>query len=569
MSRVPDRRVMLEELSIRDLGVVDDATLRPSAGLTVVTGETGAGKTMVVAALELLLGGRASSGVVRRGAEVTRVEAALHPPPPGAGDWVEPDEDVLYVTREVREGRSRARVGGRLAPNSALAALLADVVQVHGQADTSRLSEPSVQRDLLDRFGGEELAAALQEYRRAFAAWRDARVELDDLIESERERAREADRLAFELSEIDAVAPEAGEEEPLEAELRRLEHAESLEQAARGGAAALGDDGGARDALGASGALLRGVQGVDAVLDELAARTDALAAEAQELTLDLSRYADTLGVDPERVELLRARHAALARLVRKYGPDAEGVARYGAQTRDRLEQLTGSEERRDALQGALEDLRRRLDIAAEQLRQRRRLAGGLLAAEVDRHLHELAMQGAHLSVEVQPRPAGADGADEVRFLLAANPGEPAVPLGRAASGGERSRVALALRLALADADDAAVLVFDEIDAGIGGQVGLAVGRKLAALARDRQVLCVTHLAQLAAFADQHALVRKTTISGRTRADLQPLDDDARVGELSRMLSGTPDEPVAREHAAQLRALAVADVARSMVDAPVR
>jgi DNA repair protein RecN (Recombination protein N) len=364
--------------------------------------------------------------------------------------------------------------------------------------------------------------------------------------------------LRFELAEIDAVAPMEGEEDRLEAELRRLEHAEGLAEASGRAAAAIADDGGARDALGSAVALLRGVAGLDDDLEVLRGRAEGLAAEAQDLAMELAGYAQGVAGDAARLEELRGRRAALAGLCRKYGPDATAVVAYATTARGRVTELDGGEERAQGLSGEVAELWQEVGRTGAALRSERAQAGRRLADQVERYLEELAMAGARMEVAVEESEPGPVGADRIIFQLAANPGEPMLPLGKAASGGERSRVALAVRLALADVDETPVLVFDEVDAGIGGKVAVEVGRKLGALARGRQVLCVTHLAQLAAFADVHFLVEKGMAEGeRTVATVRALDEDERVTELSRMLSGSPDSELAAGHAAELRAGALA------------
>ncbi len=555
---------MLDELHIRGLGVIDEVTVPLAPGLTVVTGETGAGKTMVVAALELLRGARADGDQIRAGSSRALIEARLDPAPPAAHEWLEDDDDALVVSRELAAGaegsvRSRARLGGRLAPVSALAETVGERVDVHAQSDQVRLADEARQRALLDQVGGAEVAQRREAYAQAYEAWRAADAELHALRTDARERARELDRLRFELDEIDAVAPEAGEEEALDAELARLEHAAALTEAGQRAAEAISGEGAARDALGGALGALREVGGIDAELDALAERAEGLAAEAQDLAMALRRHAEAVELDPERLERLRERKAALAGLCRKYGPDAAAVAAYAEQVRERVERLEGGEERAEQLAAEVEQARAARDEAAEALSAARGRAGERLASEVERHLADLAMDGARFHVELTPVDPGPTGADRVAFVLAANPGEPALPLAKAASGGERSRVALAVRLALADADDTPVLVFDEVDAGIGGAVATEVGRKLARLAQGRQVLCVTHLAQLAAFADVHLVVRKaTTDDQRTRAEVEALDEPDRVTELSRMLSGAVDSELAAGHAAELLAAARAD-----------
>ena len=557
---------MLTELRIRNVGVIDDVTLHLGPGLNVLTGETGAGKTMVVSALELLLGGRADADRVRSGADVAVVEGSLRPPPLQARDWLDESDDELIVSREVASAaasssRSRARLGGRMAPVSALAACVGEVVELHGQSDTTKLAAHAVQRDLLDRFGGPPLQAVLTEYQDRYTGWTQARDELDLLRTSARDRMREADRLRFELDEIDAVGVEDGEDVDLRTELGRLEHAEALTAAATAAAEAVSDDGGARDALAAAAAALGQAAGVDADLDQLGARLESLLAEAEDVGLELHRYATGLELDPARLESLRERQASLVRLSRKYsevapgGIDTKGVAAYAQLAREQLLALDSGEDRAAVLEAEVAQQGEAVARLGEQLRAQRLRAGEELAGVVAGHLRELAMEGACLEVSVVPAEPGAHGSDRIGFLLAANAGEPALPLGKAASGGERSRVALALRLALADADRTPVLVFDEVDAGIGGATATAVGLKLASLAQGRQVLCVTHLPQLAAYADVHFQVSKRQAGERTVAEVVHLDDAQRVAELSRMLSGTPDSAVAADHAAELLASA--------------
>lgn len=550
---------MLEELLIRDVGVIEDVCIRLDGGFTVVTGETGAGKTMVVSALELLLGARADGTRVRAGSDRALVEGRIAPAPSGADGWLLDDDDDLVVSREVAAGaegaRSRARIGGRLAPVSALGQLLGGVVEVHGQGDAHRLVDPSAQRDLLDRSGGPALTAVREQYASSFQRWHEAARELADIEQGVRERAREMDRLAAELAEIDAVAPEAGEDEALRAQLTRLEHAESLLEAARAAADALLADGGARDTLGQALGMVRPVAHIEARLSAVAERAESLVAEVQDLALELGNYADGLDLDPARLDELRNRQAALRGLTRKYGEDADAVIAYAQWARERVTELASGDERRAQLVDEVTQLRQALEDATVALRTVRITAGQELAASVDAHLADLAMAGAAFTVDVDPVEPGPSGGDRVTFALAANPGEPSLPLARAASGGERSRVALALRLSLAAADDAQVLVFDEVDAGVGGEVALAIGEKLARLARGRQVLCVTHLAQVAAYADQHLVVAKRVGGGRTTADVRAIRDGDRLRELSRLLSGSPHSDTAAEHAEELRTFA--------------
>lgn len=558
---------MFEELRIRDLGVIQDVKLRLRPGLNVLTGETGAGKTMVVSALQLLLGARADIEQVRAQASAALIEATVRPVPRSALEWVDPQDDCLIVAREVAaqasEQRSRARLAGRLAPVSALARVLGTVVDVHAQPETARLSGHAEQRGLLDAYGGGALSESAEAYRQVWRSWQEATGELAQLTGNARERAREADRLAFELAEIDAFDPRPGEEKELDALLGRLEHAEELMTAARGAYGALAEEAGARDALGAAVSALRRAGAVDPALATLREQAESLAAHTQELMLDLSAYAENVELDPGALQAARQRRADLQGLLRKYGDDASAVGEYAEHARARLNTLRSGDERVTVLEQTVDRLRRKLIAAAEGLHAQRLLAAERLTKEVGRHLDELAMAGVRLQIEVVSTEPAAHGADRVRFLLA-TPTGPALPLGRAASGGERSRVALAVRLALAEADDTPILVFDEVDAGIGGATARAVGEKLARLARDRQVLCVTHLAQLAAFSDVHLMVTKTeeaasrSDEGRGwRATVKSLDEAERTEELARMLAGDPDSEIALRHARELRRSAVA------------
>jgi DNA repair protein RecN (Recombination protein N) len=551
---------MLEELHIRGLGVIEDATLRFAPGLTVVTGETGAGKTMLVTALELLLGARADSGLVRAGAAAALAEAVVAPVPAEAAAWVDPDDDVLIVSREIpADGRSRARIGGRLAPVSALDEVLGRVVEVHAQHEHVRLQRAEVQRRLLDRYAGEPHARALAAYRHAHERWRELVVRRDRLAADARERARELDRLRFEVAEIDRAELDAEADEALDREVDRLAHAEELRTAAATAAAALGSEG-AQEPVGVAVEALRRVAVDDPALDELRERLTGLAAEVTELAPDVRAYGEDVEADPARLAALQERKRLVSGLCRKYGADVASVLGYAEQARDRLTTLERDEADVDDLGARVAAAHEAAQELAGQLRAGRRTAAERLAAVVDGHLADLGMPHARTTIAVTALPDGAltaDGGDRVAFLLAPNPGEPARPIAQAASGGERSRMSLAIEVALADVDDAQVLVFDEVDAGIGGATAMAVGEKLARLAvgtgggAARQVLCVTHLAQLAAFADVHHVVEKGLAGGRTVTTARHVADEGRVAELARMLGGDPSATAGMEHAREL------------------
>jgi DNA repair protein RecN (Recombination protein N) len=573
---------MLAELRIRDLGVIDDARLEVSAGLNVLTGETGAGKTMVVDALALLLGGRADPGAVRSGRPAALVEGRLH-----TGDdpqvaaalataGVEDEDGEVVVARQVlAEGRSRAQLQGRMATVAAVAEIVRPLVEVHGQHEFQDLLRPGVQRDLLDRYAGD---AALDRRAAFGSGWRRLRAvtrELDDLTTRAREREREIDLLRHQLEELDAAQVRVGESAELAAEAERLEHAESLQQAAALAHQLLegDDDAGVATALGAAARTVQGPGGHDRALGELAERAQALAAEVADLASGLRAYAEAVLVDPARLEEINQRMAQLRDLERKYGDDEAAVLAYAGQAAERLAELEGGSLRSEALEAESAELRRDLAATGTELTAARRAAAARLGEAVRVELADLAMPAAQVEVAVEQDPdtdglevdghrlaATEDGLDRVEFRLAAHPGAPLRPLGRAASGGELSRVMLALRVVLAAVDRTPTLVFDEVDAGVGGRTAAAVGHRLAELARRHQVLVVTHLPQIAAHADRHFTVEKRSDEGTTSTDVRLLDGAGRVGELSRMLSGMEGSGHAQAHAEEL--LAAASAARN-------
>ncbi len=570
---------MLAELRIRDLGVIDDAHLEVSAGLNVLTGETGAGKTMVVDALALLLGGRADPGAVRAGRPAALVEGRLR-----TGDdhqvaaalatagVTDEDGEVVVARQVLVEGRSRAQLQGRMATVAAVADVVRPLVEVHGQHEFQDLLRPAVQRDLLDRFAGD---AALGPRADFAAGWRRLRAvirELDDLATRAREREREIDLLRHQLEEIDAAQVRVGESVELAAEAERLENAEALQQAAALAHQLLeGDeDAGAATALGAAARAVQGPGAHDRALGELAERAQALAAEVGDLASGLRSYAEAVLVDPARLEEVNQRMALLRDLERKYGDDEAAVLAFAGEAADRLAELEGGTLRSEALEAEAAELRRDLAATGAALTAARQEAAARLGEAIRAELADLAMPSAQVVVAVEQDPddnglevggrclaATEDGLDRVDFRLAAHPGAPLRPLGRAASGGELSRVMLALRVVLAGVDRTPTLVFDEVDAGVGGRTAAAVGRRLAQLARRHQVLVVTHLPQIAAHADRHFTVEKRSAEGTTSTDVRLLDDAGRVGELSRMLAGMEGSGLALAHAEELLAAATA------------
>ena len=553
---------MIEELRIRSLGVIDDSVLELGPGLTVISGETGAGKTMVVTALGLLLGGRADSGAVRTGARVARVEGTVVVGDLGefaagvdeAGGEVEDGRAVLGRTVSA-EGRSRAFVGGATVPVSRLGELTAPLVAVHGQSDQHRLLQPAAQRDALDRYGGEPVAGPLGRYRELHQALQATKRELDDVTTHARDRAREADLLRFGLGEIDDVAPAAGEDAELAAEEARLGHADTLRLAAESAHEALSGDGDQPDALGTTGAAraaLEGVRDHDPEAAGLADRIGEVTYLLSDLAADVASYAAGIETDPHRLAAVSERRAALTALTRKYGETLDEVLAWRERSAARLLELDGTDERIDALRAEAERLRGELTAVAGQLTAARTEAAGRLAAAVSAELADLAMPHARLEVVVTEREDfGRSGRDTVEFRLAANIGADPRPLHKGASGGELSRVMLALEVTLAATGTVPTFVFDEVDAGVGGAAAVEVGRRLARLARDAQVLVVTHLPQVAAYADRHVVVAKSHDGTVTSSGLTVLDEADRERELSRMMAGLSESDAALAHAREL------------------
>lgn len=570
---------MLEEIRITRLGVIEESVLELGAGLTVITGETGAGKTMVVTALGLLLGGRADAGAVRVGASAARVEgviaadAAMQEAVDEVGGEVE--DGRLLVARQVSgQGRSRAYVGGAAVPVGTLAGLTAPRVAVHGQSDQHRLLQPDAQRAALDAYAGADLAAVLADYRRTFDALRDRERELTATRESLRERAREADQLRFGLEEIAAVEPTPGEDVALAAEEGRLGHADTLRTAAEAARTALSGDGDAADALGLVAGARRDLEQVrehDPAVGELADRLAEVSYVLSDLAADVASYATGIETDPARMAAVSERRAALTALQRKYGDTVDEVLAWAESGAARLMELDGTEDRVEALATEVAGLRADLGALAATVSELRSAAADRLAAAVTAELGHLAMPHAEVVVRVAQREVpdglqvgdrvlgfGPSGVDEVSIELAANRGSDPRPLGKGASGGELSRVMLGIEVALADTRPVPTFVFDEVDAGVGGKAAVEIGRRLARLARDAQVLVVTHLPQVAAFADRHVVVAKSHDGTVTTSGLRDLDDAERVRELSRMLAGLEDSATALAHAEELLATARAE-----------
>jgi DNA repair protein RecN (Recombination protein N) len=566
---------MLEEVRITGLGVIDDAVLELSAGFTALTGETGAGKTMVVTALGLLFGGRADPARVRPGAPRAAVEgrllvsAEIAREIENAGGDLDDEGSTLVLSRSVSaEGRSRAFAGGRAVPVSLLQVLADDLVAVHGQSDQQQLLKPGRQRDALDRFGGPDLAAVLSDYRRVFNRHREVLGELESLTRAERERVAEAEALRQGLAEVEAVAPVEGEDASLRAEEEKLANADELNGAAtvahevlQGDPAAGSVDGSdALTLLGVAARALEPVRAHDPVLAGLADRLSEATYLLSDVAAELASYTDALDSDPARLAAVQERRAALGRLVRAYGMtgggDVAAVLDWAKQAGSRLAELDSDNDKIAALAEQESSLAGQVTTLAAQLTALRLAAAERFASAVTAELTALAMPHASLTAVVSELDApGPSGADDVEIRLAAHPGAPPLPLNKGASGGELSRVMLAIEVVFAGADPVPTFVFDEVDAGVGGKAAVEIGRRLARLARSSQVIVVTHLPQVAAFADNHLVVEKSGDGLVTASGVTRLDRPARTRELSRMLGGLEESEFGQAHAEELLAMA--------------
>ena len=634
---------MLEEVRITGLGVINDALLELSPGFTALTGETGAGKTMVVTGLGLLFGGRADPTRVRPGAQRASVEGRLRTDPRGkvaqqveeaGGDL---DEDgTLVLTRTVSgEGRSRAFAGGRSVPVSLLTYLSDDLVAVHGQSDQQQLLKAGRQRESLDKYAGGVLAEVLADYQRVYGRHRKVLDQLTTLTTQARARAAEARELRAGLEDIEKLNPAAGEEAALRAEEERLANADSLHAAATTAhEALLGDPTAGNDAVDAVTLLGHARRALDAVrrhdteIDGVAARLSDAAYLVSEVAAELASYIQGIDADPARLAAVQDRRAALARVIRLYGPggvnahingapvrlgpagtppaaqdgpvpdgtgpdggasdgaeadgaadgesaaepdglfpaeepdDAAYVLEWARLAADRVTELDNDDDTITALTAEEADLAAQVTDLAGRLTRLRAEAGERFAADVTAELTALAMPHARISVALTPLgEPGPHGADDVEIRLASNPGAPALPLHKGASGGELSRVMLAIEVVFAGADPVPTFVFDEVDAGVGGKAAVEIGRRLAKLARLAQVIVVTHLPQVAAFADNHLVVAKSIDGTITSTSVIRLEHEARVRELSRMLAGLEDSEFGQAHAAELLAMAADQASR--------
>lgn len=576
---------MLAEIRIESLGAISAATAEFDRGLTVLTGETGTGKTMVVTGLHLLGGARADATRVRSGSERAVVEGRFTTTELGDDvaarvqeildtSGAERDEDgSIIAARSVsRSGPSRAYLGGRSVPAKSLSGFTAEVLTLHGQNDQLRLMRPDEQRAALDRFA--DVDKPLARYRKIREQWLTARRDLIDRRQRARELAQEADRLSFGINEIDAVAPQPGEDEAIVADIRRLSELDALREAAQTARVALAGDldvpspesVSATDTVGHAKAALEATD--DAALRALGERLGEAVAVISDVTAELGDYLAELPSDASTLETKLARQAELRTLTKKYAPDIDGVLEWARDAAQRLAQLDVSEETLAALEQQVGELETRVVAAAGELTKARTKAAKSLAKAVTAELAGLAMANAVFSIDVNPLVAraddsapvtladgtvvhaGHDGVDAVEFGFSAHRGADVLPLTKSASGGELSRVMLALEVVLAASVEGTTMVFDEVDAGVGGRAAVQIGRRLAKLARTHQVIVVTHLPQVAAYADAHLVVDSG--NGRTKSSgVRRIEDEDRVAELARMLAGLGESDSGRAHAREL------------------
>ncbi|UYG16558.1 DNA repair protein RecN [Brachybacterium huguangmaarense] len=568
---------MLSTLRIRHIGVIDDALLEFGPGFTALTGETGAGKTMVVTGLSLLLGGRLDS---RRAGAASTVDGTLvlegHETLAAELDELGAEEDdgeVLIVRRTTRDGRSRAQIGGVPVPIGTLARLVGSAVTVHGQSDQQRLRDPDPQREALDSYAGAPVADLVAAHRELWSVRETLHAEQRRLAALLDERDRRGEALTSALERLEALDSRPGEDDELRAELDRLAHAVDLRaDAERGSLALVGDDApSAVSLVDIAAEAVRAASRTDPELEGLAERLDAARLDLSDIAADLGRYADGIDASPGRLDAANERLHELTVAVRDLAPvlgpatDVAGLLEASRTAAADLDRFEGAHERLATVEHELAELEPRLEHIATELTAARTAAADRLADAVQRELAHLEMPGASLRVEVVPATPRAHGRDGVRILLAPHPGAEHMPVATAASGGELSRVMLALEVALASSRDdelaAPVFVFDEIDAGIGGRAALAVGQRLARLARHAQVIVVTHLPQVAAHASTHLRIVKEADDGTTTSTVEALDRAGRVRELARMLAGDDASEVARAHAEELLADATAGAAR--------
>lgn len=570
---------MLVEISIDNLGVIPHSHVEFAPGLNVLTGETGAGKTMVVTGLRLLTGGRADASKVRTGAQQAGVEGAFNADSlddvaraavtellDEAGSAADENGEYLVARTVKSTGRSRAHLGGRTVPAATLSRFTGELLTIHGQNDQLRLLSPAEQLAALDSYD-PKIAPLKEHYREAYTHWRKASKDLEERVNKRRELAQEVDRLTFAVGEIDDVAPEVGEDTELVASVNRLQDVDALREAAQeaivaiDGAGAIGEfaaeEDTASDLVGRAASALSGSS--DEQLRALGGQLNDVASVLSDVSGELGMYLSELPSDPEELERLLQRQQELKNLTRKYAPDIAGVLKWRDKAQARLESIDTSAEALEKLKEEVSTANKAMVSRAAKLTKARTAAAGKLAEAVTGELRGLAMPKARLTVDVGKQDYDRDGADAVELRLAPNDALEPQPLASSASGGELSRVMLALEVILSARRGGASLVFDEVDAGVGGRAAVEIGRRLARLALNNQVIVVTHLPQVAAYADNHLHVSKNVGDETVTSGVRELSGEERVDELARMLAGMDDSASGRAHAAELLDKARADV----------
>jgi DNA repair protein RecN (Recombination protein N) len=545
---------VLQELHLRGLGVIAEASVELAPGLNVVTGETGVGKTLLVTSLALLTGARGHARLVSEGASEAVVQAVIDPPTSVreglAARGIESERELLLVRRLSSDGRSRAFIDGQLVPIAMLGEVGEMLVELHGQGAGFALARPAAQLAAIDALGRND--DLLANYREALSVMRALERERTELASSEASRARELDLLAYQLDEIDRAGLSEGEEDRLHASIARFEHAEKLGAIGAEVVALAGSEGAAGDLAEAHKALQSAVA-FDADVAPLVSRLGDVAAEASELAHEIRAWGESMESDPSQLEALRERKALIATLKRKYGANVEEVLAYAEQSRAQLDKLTGADERITTIDAELADARTAVDKIASELTKRRKRASKDLTKLVSEELPALALPNAVFRAELEPTEPTESGADRVTFRFSSSSSRSAEEIGKIASGGELSRAMIAVTLALAQAHAVPILVFDEADAGVGGEAALELGRRLQRLGRSHQVLVVSHLPQIAAFADRHIAIERDGDDVSFRV----LDDGERLREVSRMLAGLGSSELAQAHASELLDLAAA------------
>ncbi len=556
---------MLVELHVTNFALIDRLDLTFGAGLNILTGETGAGKSIIIDALGLALGGRAGADLVRTGAVKATVEAVFdlsHAPDDvrrrlaEAGLDGEDEEDTLLVTRELARagGKSQCRVNGRLMPVAVLKEIAEGLVDVHGQHEHQSLLAADRHIDILDNWGGKDALALRQSVAALFGEASALKREREQLRTDARERARMLDLYRFQSEELASASLQPGEEEELAADRSRLANSEKLSAAAADAYATLSGaerGAGALDALNAALAAVEHVAALDEALAPLTETLQSAVSFAEDAARDLRVYQESVEFNPERLEEIETRLDLIRTLKRKYGETLEEIIAYGAELAGKLDALENSEAREEALTAAITKAEDKLNAAAARLTKARRKASENFGAGIARELADLGMAATKFEVSIEAQPVTSKGADRVEFLLSPNPGEPLRPLAKIASGGEMSRIMLAMKSVLARTGAIPTMIFDEIDVGVGGRTAQTIGDKLEALAREAQIMCITHLPQIASRAGTHFFIEKQVHEGRTTVSVAPLDSEGRIEEIARMLGGSRRSEAVVQHAREM------------------